>query len=149
MLYGGCGGWLCALQYPAEVDPSSNFDDELHIIQQTLPLLADEAGTSADSAQVLCKQSTCKTDGQKPGWVKTTVFGRVSQPLDQDWYKLTVATTEPFRIQLTVHNNWHQTIVQDGWEHPVTWRLSNLRPEVTFANKDVKVVPTAVDAWTW
>jgi len=68
---------------------------------------------------------------------------------EEDWYKLTVAKPEQFRIQLTVHNNYHKSVWSNGAEKKETWRVSNLRPEVKFAGGGVKVTPTSADPWTW
>lgn len=135
-------------QYPPGID-STNVDDELSIINQTLPVVADEPGTSPSDALTLCSASTCTEHGGKPGWVKTTVLGRITQAQDQDWYQLTVAKAGSFTIQLTVHGNWHQTYWSGGSEEEVTWRISNLRPEVQFADAGVKVAAAEADMLTW
>lgn len=134
------------MQYPPGIE-TNNADDELSIINQTLPFISNEAGASASKPLTLCSASTCKEDGSRHGWVRTTL-GSISQRDGRDWYKLTVATKEQFKIQLTVHGNWHQTYWNDG-EQKVTWRVSNLRPEVKFENGGVKVAATPVDPWTW
>lgn len=165
-------------QYPPGIE-SSNFDDELSIIAQTVPLTLDEgresnSSSSGNSSSVnaillcangssdapvaqrqdrqitgdLAQQTNCTTKRATPGWATATVFGRISHPNDKDRYLMTVANTEPFEIQLTVHGNWHQT--WQGGQKEKMWRVSNLRPEVAFEQKGVKVAVTAdLEPLTW
>lgn len=119
---------------------SSNFDDELSIINQTLPTISDEAGNTAADALTLCTQSTCTQHTTRPGWVTSTVLGKVTHSQDQDWYQLTAsATVEPLLLQLAVHANWRQ---RAGQKKEAVWRVSNLRLDLRFDDKAVKVLGT-------
>lgn len=116
---------------------SSNFDDEVSIIKQTLPTLPDEAGNTAADALTLCNQTTCTQHATRPGWVTSTILGKVTHSQDQDWYQLTAAAPEPLLIRLAVHANWHQ---RAGRQNETVWRVSNLRLDLRFEDKAVKVL---------
>jgi hypothetical protein len=150
-----------ALQYPSGVE-SSNFDDELEIIHRTLSTVSDEgvrgnltdgtnstdAANSTATAITLCVDSICADDSTRPGWVTSTLLGKITHPLDQDWYQLSVATAGPFSVQVIVHGNWRQPI--DNSTKETTWRVSGLRPAVVTEQQGVQIVAAAIaDPLTW
>lgn len=151
-----CTFLVPALQYPAGVE-SNNFDDELEIIHRTLERVPDEGvrGTnstdganSTKTAITLCVDGICADDSTRPGWVTSTVLGKITHPKDQDWYQLTIATAGSFSVQMVVHGNWRQSM-QNGTQE-VTWRVSGLRPMVVVEQQGVQVVTTTnADPLTW
>jgi hypothetical protein len=150
-----------ALQYPSGVE-SSNFDDELAIIHRTLSTVSDEGarrnltdGTnstdganSTATAVTLCIDSVCADDSTRPGWITSTISGRIAHPQDKDWCKLTVATAGPVDVQVIVHGNWRQ-FLNNGTKE-TTWRVSGLQPMIVAEQQGVRVVAAApADPFAW
>lgn len=127
--------------------PSSNFDDELQIIAQSLPLAPSQA---ANSTLHLCTDTPCSSKGLQPGWKQSSVTATITQPNQRHAYSLKTAARGPFRVQVTVHESYMQPFTKDGEEWVREWRISNLRPQLQADNPAVKVkLVSQVDAWSW
>ncbi|KAF6263802.1 hypothetical protein COO60DRAFT_344392 [Scenedesmus sp. NREL 46B-D3] len=138
--------------YPEAAGAPSNTDDDLEIISATLPLLPDEQGDSPATARVLCVDTPCSPAPSTPGLTTTTITAKTSSTSDRDYYIVT-AGAQPGRQQLdmgiTYEPNWSKhSVALNGSEFTQSWRVSNLRLQLQFAQQEVQVTPGLVTEWS-
>jgi hypothetical protein len=122
------------------------------IISAALPLLPDEQGTNATTAQVLCVDTSCSPSPSNPALAVTSFRGRISSSDDRDYYNVTADAapgSQNLNVVITYEPNWSKrSLALDGSEFNQSWRISNLRLQLQFAQQGVEVMPGLVNEWS-
>jgi hypothetical protein len=139
--------------YPAAAGLPSNTDDDVAIISATLTLQPDEQGSNPATARVLCVDTTCSPSLSTPGFVTTTIKGRISSADDRDYYNVTANTAtdrrQKLKVVITYQPNWSKrSVALDGSDFSQSWRISNLRLQLRFEQQEVEVLPGPVNEWS-
>lgn len=122
-------------------------EDQMAIMAQQLPLLADDAPDSPQRALTVCRQTNCSTvsardDRTRAGFVVSNINGRIHRGNDSDFYTLYATAAGTVNVLITYVPNWFRTGT------PFLYRRSTLRLALSSASPSMTVTRWSDNALT-